>query len=92
MYNYGILPLIGFALIFTGALIVFVYYAMAPASGNAGKTQSSNQSIQAGGVIFIGPVPIVFGTSQGIAMMALVIGTVMFILAIVALYVLPRLL
>jgi uncharacterized protein (TIGR00304 family) len=49
------LILIGFALVFTGALL-------------------SARNAAFGGLIMIGPVPIAFGTSPGITVVAMIIG------------------
>jgi uncharacterized protein (TIGR00304 family) len=69
-----ILILIGFLLIFVGSLIA--------ASGGEGE-------VEGGGVIMIGPIPIIFGTGRG-ATIAAVLAVVLMVLWIVGALLLRR--
>ena len=70
------LILTGMALIFIGFLLVFIG-TLASALGGEGE-------VEGGGVIMIGPIPIVFGTSRGAAGMAMVLAIILMALWIIA--------
>ena len=59
----------GIALIFIGFLLVFIGTLMTAASGET--------DVEGGGVIMIGPIPIVFGTSRGAATIAMILAVVL---------------
>ena len=63
------LILAGIALIFIGFLMVFIGTLMTAASGET--------DVEGGGVIMIGPIPIVFGTSRGAATIAMILAVVL---------------
>ncbi|NJF25196.1 DUF131 domain-containing protein [Thermococcus sp. Bubb.Bath] len=69
-----ILILIGFLLVFVGSLIA--------ASGGEGE-------VEGGGVIMIGPIPIIFGTGRG-ATLAAVLAIILMVLWIVGALLLRR--
>jgi len=74
---------VGFALILIGvALIVFggLLYALRGGKG------------EVGGVILIGPIPIVFGTSSDAVKVAVVGAIILMVLAVVLMYLLPSVL
>ncbi len=63
------LILAGIALIFIGFLMVFIGTLMTAASGET--------DVEGGGVIMIGPIPIVFGTSRGAVTIAMILAVVL---------------
>jgi uncharacterized protein (TIGR00304 family) len=66
---YGfLLILAGFALIVTGIVVSVVK--------SLGEGEAS---VEAGGVVFIGPIPVVFGTSRGVVWIALAIVLLMLV-------------
>jgi Protein of unknown function DUF131. len=65
------LIILGIVLVFLGILLLFLSF-IRPGEG---KTE-------AGGVVIVGPVPIVFGTSQRIATAAMLLAIVLTILTI----------
>jgi len=67
-----LLVLIGFALIFLGVL------GAAVGGGGGGKGR-----VEGGGVIMIGPIPIIFGTSSKMAVIAAVLAVVLIVLALI---------
>ena len=67
------LILAGIALIFIGFLLVFIGTLLS-ATGEA--------EVEGGGVIMIGPIPIVFGTGRG-ATMAMILAVVLMVLWII---------
>ena len=66
----------GIALILIGFLLVFVGTLVAAAGGDG--------DVEGGGVIMIGPIPIVFGTSKGAATFAMVLAVILMILWLAA--------
>ncbi|MCD6300635.1 MAG: DUF131 domain-containing protein [Staphylothermus sp.] len=63
---YGII--IGIALIFVGFLIIFI--------GMFSGTRKEGH-VETGGVIIIGPIPIVFGSSKNISLLMLILAIVL---------------
>ena len=59
----------GMALIFIGFLLVFVGTLISALGGEG--------DVEGGGVIMIGPIPIVFGTSRGAATLAMILAVVL---------------
>ena len=81
---YEVLMLIGIALVVLGFILVFAFVALNAASAKPqGGGANSNSTVQGGGVILIGPIPIIFGTSSTMTVIAGIIGLVLFVLAIV---------
>jgi len=74
---YFTLLLIGFILVFIGTLIVFL-----------GLMGHGKGRVEGGGVVIIGPIPIVFGTSQKISIALLILAIVLTILVLI-MYVIP---
>ncbi|MDV3104857.1 TIGR00304 family membrane protein [Thermococcus waiotapuensis] len=69
-----IIILAGIALIFMGFLLVFI--------GTLVSSLGGETEVEGGGVIMIGPVPIVFGTGRG-ATIATILAVVLMVLWIV---------
>ena len=59
----------GIALILTGFLLVFIGTLVAASGGDG--------DVEGGGVIMIGPIPIVFGTSRGAATLAMILAVIL---------------
>ncbi|MGC9157311.1 MAG: TIGR00304 family membrane protein [Candidatus Micrarchaeia archaeon] len=85
-----ILLLAGIALIFAGFIAMFAYVLLnvaqqgkSPSTGNA-----SNASI--GGVVMIGPIPIVFGNSPRMVVVAEVLAIVLIVIAAIVFFLLAR--
>lgn len=75
---------LGFLLIIIGVFILFIgMIASVFSGGGEGKTEY-------GGVIIIGPIPIVFGSNSRMAAIAAVLGIILLILSILAYYLLGR--
>jgi len=66
-----ILIVAGVAMIFIGFLLVFIGTLMTATSGEA--------DVEGGGVIMIGPIPIVFGTQRG-ATLAMILAIILMLL------------
>ncbi|AKA72543.1 DUF131 domain-containing protein [Saccharolobus solfataricus] len=69
---------IGFLLIFIGIILLFVGMIR-----EANKSSDNDQKAQVGGVIFIGPIPIVFGSSKGIAKWMIIVAVILFVLIVI---------
>jgi len=71
---YGLLLILaGFALIFAGVVV----------SVAGSLLGEGNAEAEAGGVVFIGPIPVVFGTSRGVVWIALAIAVLMLVFFLV---------
>ncbi len=66
-----LLIIAGIAMIFIGFFLVFIGTLMTAASGEA--------EVESGGVIMIGPIPIVFGTQRG-ATLAMILAIILMLL------------
>ncbi len=84
MNNVGGLDLytLGFILVFAGIAIIFIsiIYLMIKSSGS-GK-------VEGGGVVVIGPFPIVFGTSERITRFLIILAIIFFVF-VLAMYFIP---
>ncbi|MCC6043296.1 MAG: DUF131 domain-containing protein [Desulfurococcaceae archaeon] len=71
-----------FTLMLIGVLLIIVGFALIFLS-TITKESREESRVEAGGVLVIGPVPIVIGTSQRIAKAVLILALALFIVAIV---------
>jgi uncharacterized protein (TIGR00304 family) len=71
--NAGTLIIAGIIVIFIGMILIFV--------GTALQSTSKTSEVHTGGVIMIGPIPIIFGNDKG-----LIITGVVFAIVIMVLY------
>jgi uncharacterized protein (TIGR00304 family) len=71
-----------FTLVLIGVLLIIVGFALIFLS-TITKESREESRVEAGGVLVIGPVPIVIGTSQRIAKAVLILALALFIVAIV---------
>ncbi|RLG86318.1 MAG: hypothetical protein DRO15_06310 [Thermoprotei archaeon] len=65
--------LLGFMIVFIGIILIFI--ASLTGIGKGAK-------VEGGGLVMIGPIPIVFGTSRGIVKILLILGIVLVALLI----------
>ncbi|BCU70274.1 TIGR00304 family membrane protein [Stygiolobus caldivivus] len=88
MITQQLLFAIGLSFVFFGIIVVVIGLIFEIVRGakkkeNREERQGERESkTEYGGVIFIGPIPIVFGSNKDMAKLALIIGLVMFILVI----------
>lgn len=75
------LILIGIGIILVGFLIVFLATAM---SGEPSEEGERRSGVRGGGVIMIGPIPIVFGSDARWASIAMVLAIVLIVLVLVS--------
>ncbi|MEM0363591.1 MAG: TIGR00304 family protein [Sulfolobaceae archaeon] len=76
---------IGFLLIFIGIIVLLVGMMYEASKSSSSKDR---ERTQVGGVIFIGPIPIIFGSSKNIAKWMIIAAIILFILMIVFFYIL----
>lgn len=69
----------GFAIIVLGFVLVFLAVAM---SGGRSTEEGGKRGVKGGGVILIGPIPVVFGSDARWASVALVLAIVLIVLVI----------
>ena len=81
MVNYNTIILAGVAVIILGVLLIFLGTAFQITSKSEGTGE-----VQAGGVIMIGPIPIIFGTNKNIATISIVLAIILMIVAYLLFY------
>lgn len=87
MIDSAVLYALGIALIFVGVLIIIVAVILLSISG------AKKGKVKGGGVIIIGPIPIIFGTDKKSLKTVLLLSlalTVMLVIAMVVYYLLLR--
>jgi len=77
----SLLLLLGFALIFIGILLAIIDVIRSSAK----REEEKRTETRAGGIIFIGPIPIVFGSDKEITKWMLIIALIISILLIIVL-------
>lgn len=75
----NILLNLGFLLVFLGiiVLVIGMFYEALKSSNN-----NNRQRTEVGGVIFIGPIPIIFGSSKNIAKWMIIVAIIIFVLLV----------
>jgi len=71
---------IGLTMIFLGLVVITLGLLVEMMRKRNEETKSEEQKTEYGGVIFIGPIPIVFGSNKKIAKTMLIIGVIIFVL------------
>lgn len=69
------LVIVGFILLFIGIMLIFIGFLY--------SALKSSESSEVGGVIVIGPIPIIFGTSEKAVKIAVIAAILLMVLAIV---------
>ncbi|BDB98983.1 TIGR00304 family membrane protein [Saccharolobus caldissimus] len=72
---------LGFLLVFLGiiVLVIGMFYEALKSSNNK---NNNRQRTEVGGVIFIGPIPIIFGSSKNIAKWMIIVAIIIFVLLV----------
>lgn len=83
MVNFNTVILAGIAVVVLGILIIFVGTVL-QATKSTGETQTGE--VQAGGVVMIGPIPIIFGTNKNITVVSIVLAIILMIVAYLLFY------
>jgi uncharacterized protein (TIGR00304 family) len=80
MVNYNSIILAGFAVVVLGILLIFIGTALQSSSS------SSKTEIHTGGVIMIGPIPIIFGNDRGLVVIGIIFAVVLMVLSYLLFY------
>jgi len=84
MPDWAFLAEIGILLIILGFFLVAAGMVReAGEEGIEGEQESKKGGVRGGGVILIGPVPVVFGTDKRFALIAMILAIILMLLAIV---------
>jgi uncharacterized protein (TIGR00304 family) len=73
------LVFVGIAIIFAGFLVVFLATVLSAKTSEEGEGQSR---VKGGGVILIGPIPIIFGSNAKWASIAMVLAIVLIVIVL----------
>ena len=79
------LLMIGFMLIITGIIMIIMGY-LAESSARRPRypgEESESPKVSGGGVVIIGPIPIIFGSDKKAAMVAAAIGAALTVIALI---------
>jgi uncharacterized protein (TIGR00304 family) len=75
MVNYNSIILLGFIVVVLGILLIFIGTAL------QSSTSSSKTEVHTGGVIMIGPIPIIFGNDRGLVTAAVIFTVLLMIIS-----------
>jgi TIGR00304 family protein len=78
MVNGNTILIAGIAVVILGMLLIFV--------GTALQSGSKTGEVKTGGVILIGPIPIIFGTDKGLVITAVILAIVLMVVAYLLFY------
>lgn len=81
MVNSNTIILAGVVVIILGILLIFLGTALQITSKSGGTGE-----VQAGGVIMIGPIPIIFGTNKNVTTISIVLAIILMVLAYLLFY------
>ncbi len=76
------LVVLGVILILLGMFLVVFWIIMRSIQESAGFKSEKDENLKTGGVIMIGPVPVVFGSDKRYALIAMILAIVLMLLAI----------
>ncbi len=77
--NAGVLVIAGIIVIFVGIILILIGTALQ-------STSSKNEEIHTGGVILIGPIPIIFGNDRNLIISAMIFAVVIIVLWYLLIY------
>lgn len=66
---------LGFMLVFAGVIILMISLIL-------GVVREGNAEVRGGGVVIVGPIPVIFGTDKSSALVAALVGGILMVLAI----------
>lgn len=76
---------IGLMVIITGILLLIVGSVLL-SQGNGEGSNKSTAQIRGGGVVMIGPIPIIFGTDKGSAMVMVILAIILMVVSYLIFY------
>jgi uncharacterized protein (TIGR00304 family) len=80
MINGSTLVNIGFFVVIAGILLIFLG-SMIQSTSSENTKESSNSEIKTGGVILIGPIPIIFGNDKSMIVTGVILGFILMLVA-----------
>ena len=87
---------LGFILVLAGVLLLIIgtlsmaYHAIYKSGAGEGAGEGhEGTAVRGGGVIMIGPIPIIFGTDVGALKVVMILALLLMIVAVILLFVLP---
>ena len=80
MINGSTLVNIGLFVLVVGILLIFLGSMIQSTSSEKSK-ENSNTEIKTGGVILIGPIPIIFGNDKGMVITGVILGIILMLIA-----------
>ncbi len=80
MINGSTLVNIGFFVVVGGILLIFLG-SMIQSTSSENTKESSNSEIKTGGVILIGPIPIIFGNDKNMLVTSVILGVILMLVA-----------
>lgn len=72
---------IGFFVLVFGILLIFLGSIIQSTSSDNNNDNSSKTEIKTGGVILIGPIPIIFGNDKGMVITGVILGIILMLVA-----------
>lgn len=72
---------IGFFVLVAGILLIFLGSIIQSTSSDNNNDNSSKTEIKTGGVILIGPIPIIFGNDRGMVITGVILGIILMLVA-----------
>jgi len=79
MIKAGTLVIAGVVVIFIGMILIFAGTALQ-------STNSKDETVKAGGVIMIGPIPIIFGTDKSFTIIAVIFAIILIVISYLLFY------
>ncbi|ADZ09561.1 protein of unknown function DUF131 [Methanobacterium lacus] len=89
MVNSNLLILAGFGVVMLGIIMIFLgslLHSQSNNQSNSSDSDSSKFNIQTGGVIMIGPIPIIFGNNKGMVGVSVVFAIILMIIYFLLFY------
>lgn len=80
MINGSTLVNIGLFVLVIGILLIFLG-SMIQSTSSENSKENSNTEIKTGGVILIGPIPIIFGNDKGMVITGVILGIILMVIA-----------
>ncbi len=75
---------LGFLIVFVGMLVILAgVFSMAYQSWKTGGMEKPESGVRGGGVIMIGPIPIIFGSDVGALKIVMILAIVLMVIAII---------
>ena len=76
----------GFLIIIVGIILMFIGSIIQSTSSTNSQDNGSKTEIKTGGVIMIGPIPIIFGSDKGMAVTGVILAIILMVLYYILFY------